>query len=178
MNKQVAQRQLRKPIDLSTMDRMAARVEIAKDVLASLEMEKIIAVSGEYLSFCSKKVIPANITGGKLTQEACNVCGLGSLFFAIVSRNVPQTVPHGSSRALWITDMLPQLRMFFNADELGEVELAFERGGSAPHARSVLGYYGNNADEFCKGLDDHDAMVKIMKGIVDNKGQLPWNVEK
>lgn len=166
MNLQVASQQLKKPIDLSKLSRDEARVEIAKDVLARLKKGMIVAKNGDYLRIPRADKHPG--------EQQCQACGVGSILLTVMLR---QQLPW-TSRTLnpfrFETDMKAELSPFFTPAEVAEIETAFEHGHRHNIALDIRHDVGQEATMFCYDMSDEEGLIKIMQGIIDNKGKLPW----
>jgi hypothetical protein len=135
------------------------RVAIAKDVLLWLKMGKITAEQGTYLTLRDDK--------GRWMQEAdevngygCTACALGGIFAVACNRK-----PDGSALMRDSDDMRKALEPYFSAEQLVEIECAFE-GFEMGHvtkqhpARLFNRKYANAAKR----------MTRVMDNIIANKG--------
>lgn len=178
MDKQAAAKQLQKTINLSKLTRNQARVEIAKDVLARLAAKKIVVKTGTYLQALDKDGMYAidipTTTGKELGKMSCQVCAVGAAFLSVASRQNCDIEAEDDEGGMWYDEMLNQLTPFFSLEELAEIETAFEHG-SCSNIADEHGFDENvDAANFCADIEDDEAMIKIMNGIIKNKGKLPW----
>lgn len=129
---------LRKPIDLKSMSKAKARVEIAKDVIAALNTKKLVATSGNYGSINIEKssfkkfkydtLVSVRDALGVSTN--CQVCALGAACLAVVGRENKLKAPFYSSSVelSHVTALRAQLREYFTPLQIALIECAFEGG--------------------------------------------------
>lgn len=163
----------------------AKRIAIAQDVIAQLDLEKIVAAQGTWLEnveynepiFTEEDVEKNKLLSGKLAKvKQCEACALGSMFMCTVdlakdlrcNTLSDQLDSTGESSGVEIGDMEPYLVKFFARDQIRLIELAFEGGDG--------GYDAETDAEGCAVVmfDIHDEaesrMRTIMQNIIDNKG--------
>jgi hypothetical protein len=163
------------------------RIAIAKDVLLSLKLKKLEALSGVYLGFVMKKQIKKADTPHKLDslfrkkEVACQVCGIGACFFGLV--NLGNSAPTadfilgGVKRETRLSDgnMRELLRKVFPSAQLTLIECAFEESNGFNDYGSD-GYYAKpinkeKAKNFGNKFDnDEDRLKAIMGNIIKHKG--------
>jgi len=150
------------------------RVQIAQDVIKSLNAGKLVAEQGVYVA----RNRPTKMLGTDLFDEEivceldtvlekipkCNVCALGGLFVEAVKR-YDKIKTDEISAGPWQNELHYYLKKFFSIDQLKMIEDAFESEG--PNI-----YYGNHkALVFCHTIKKpRDRMLKIMNNIVENNG--------
>lgn len=167
------------------------RIVIAKDVLELLKAEKILATSGTYLEFDEDVQVKyfgdedyrywddesgaqAPIKGAdrvklhKLIEESptCEVCGIGACFVAAVRR--ADKVKVGDLEDSNDDDFMRKyLKQWFDKDQLGLIECAFEcgTGWSSGQAAYDAMEFGSQFD------DDGERLEAIFKNIVENNGK-------
>lgn len=149
------------------------RVQIAQDVIKSLNAGKLVAEQGIYVTrnrktkALGKELFDENVTCGLDTIlekiPKCNVCALGGLFVEAVKRHDKITTDEISSDP-WQHELHYYLKKFFSVEQLRMIEDAFESEGPS--------MYGNDkALTFCNTLKKpRDRMLKIMNNIVENNG--------
>lgn len=163
----------------------AKRVAIAQDVIAQLDLEKIVASQGTWLEnakygeslFTGEDVKNNKLLSGKLAKvKQCEACALGSMFMCAVDlakdlrcKSIENELNFNEkSTAIDLESMEPYLGKFFEKDQLRLIELAFEGGDG--------GYDPETDAEGCAVVmfDIHDEaesrMRTIMQNIIDNKG--------
>jgi hypothetical protein len=155
--------QLDKPIDLKSLPRNKARVEIAKDVLAALDAKRIIP------GMCYLEGIENGPLKPQIAQRNCEVCAIGAVLVAVVARDNDFDVDYYYDICL---PMLARLSDFFSAEELRWMEAAYE-------ATCIRGLYEakpvdlNVWAEFGARSGNRESRMRaIMQLIIDNKGKL------
>jgi hypothetical protein len=133
------QRILRSNEAFAKMSPAEKRVQIAKDVLTSLDAKRIVATTNTYLDAYSKKLGPYDEGYyGRLEQlnaldaqdellnggVQCSVCAIGSVFTCAVERMDKITV--GEMKMFNKTDMLDYVGEFFSSQQLELMECTFE----------------------------------------------------
>ena len=179
MNKAQAKKQLNKLVDLKSLPKNKARVEIAKDVIAALALNRLVANRGSYLR------LSQNAKDGSLREQLpnvdCEVCGIGACFVALVARNNDFNL---NLTSVMYDDFLEihnvsdahmeQLHEYFDDYQLGAIECAFEQT-EQPITR-LVGVNDcelfQNALEFGeRHIDSENALIAIMQNIIDNDGE-------
>jgi hypothetical protein len=134
-------------IDITNMteeQKAAKRVELAMDVLAQLEIGKIIPRFGSYITFPSGDPIP-------LENEACQTCAVGAL--AIACCGVPERENTTD------TSVLKQcLFPLFDGKQLALIESVFEGDRSLlcstfDISRSMMDHFAEIANDVSDDLD-------------------------
>ncbi len=188
---------LRKPIDLKSMSKAKARVEIAKDVIAALNTKKLVATSGNYGSINIEKgnlekfedysLVSVRDALGVSTN--CNVCALGAACLAVVGREnkLKATFISGSVEISHNVGFRIQLREYFRPLQIAMMECAFEGGETFAEYEDIhpSNEYAfsriNKAVNMFKVIDTDDSdllaqdddmrMRAIFQNIIDNKGE-------
>lgn len=162
--------QFDKLLDLPSMPKAEARVEIAKDVLEGLKRGKLKATKGKYLEFAINK--PAysmfEFRAELPSIGQCQVCALGGLFVALVGRvNDCKMQVDGSGERSGSVDceklakyFSEKLAKYFSEEQLHLIENHFEGWMNYPGGRTYLETWP----------DPTERMTAIMKNIVKNKG--------
>jgi len=177
MNKRTAKAQLSKLVDLKSLPKNKARVEIAKDVIAALNLEKLRAAH-TYFSGKFKKTFES---GASLRNELasnikqCDVCAIGACFTAVVARDNKFDLNMGHEDditgcvEIWYSEMFDsQLTKYFPREMLSRIEAAFEcnafpvSGGRELYAEQAFG------DQYSKA---NDRMFAIVQNIISNDGE-------
>lgn len=119
-----AHKQLKKLVDLKSLPKNKARVEIAKDVLAALKIQKIRAANGSYVY---SERLPKGASyelRDQLALVQCDVCAIGAACVAVVARDNKFTVEG------WLgvggRQAAERLSEFFSTRQLSEMECAYE----------------------------------------------------
>jgi hypothetical protein len=186
MNKKNALEQLNKPLDITTLTPEQVRVEVAKDVIASLIIDKITPDAGTYGSLTFVEPLPANenvsLREKIPSMKACSVCAMGSLMMAFVSRfNNFSVHTYGTNHVGFTSDSIRQtLSPYFTSEQLSLMEKAY---GDFTFSILLTQEQVSKAHNFfVKENDGHDAsyennyvrgkerLVAIMQNIVDNDG--------
>jgi hypothetical protein len=149
--------------NMSEKQKARARVLVAKDVIAQLKQESLVATTGEYIFFGFA------IDGSEDFQKAlkdtdCEVCAIGACFVSAVRRFDAFKLSEGyysPSRTLPLYQIKDYLQQVFTAQQLSDMEALFE-GFRAPA----------NAQFEAAFPDKTHRMTLIMKNIIDNKGDL------
>lgn len=152
------------------------RMTIAKDVLDQLKIKRFIPKFGTYFNTNDPQVNEnfANNDSCQVNEVLagvkCEVCGIGSLFVAMVDRANDCSVselPEINSGDF----MRDYLEQWFRGRQLDLIEVAFE--GRIIDARE-LDYDDSDvidAIKFTKNIDSPDDRIKkIMKNIIENEG--------
>jgi hypothetical protein len=170
-----ALKRLRSLVDFSGLPRMQARVEIAKDVLAAMELKKIQAVTG--FGYLTGYIGPFSKNGLRQLKEllpgveTCRACALGSMLLAVVARDNEFAVgvcgqeivsPHRQH----VDDGLYE---YFQPEELDLIEVFFE---GRMVGRRVSPETDGKARAFCVQHPSPDVRLRIlMQSLIDNKGR-------
>ena len=127
-------KQLKKRIDLNTLTREQARVEIAKDVLAALAVGKLKTGTRGTTAYLEVNNEMLPIRQAILETPACQVCAVGAIFAARVSRDPSYTLPR------FDVDIYEGAERFFTYNELKDLEFEFEDNnvGSEKERTAVL----------------------------------------
>jgi hypothetical protein len=158
------------------------RVAIARDVIAQLAAERLVAVPGIWLDF--------NVTDNEPDQDPelqtilkstdqCEGCALGGMFMCAVERanklklselDEPDTGTASQS------DVFSYMRKFFSREQLNLIEVCFEQGngagnvGSDAHDQAMV-FFGEAEYEGDCSASANDRMRLIMENIVANNGK-------
>ncbi len=154
------------------------RVEIAKDVLAQLRAEKIVASQGTYC------FLDADIQGTEELREEvkgarCEVCALGALFMGDIRKNdkckgvdVGLGLEPDGFVNHYIDEraMRDRLGKLFSVKQTALIECAFEKGIDPTNSLSENEYatataFGNRYE------DSSERLRVIMRNIIRNDGQ-------
>lgn len=156
------------------------RVRIAKDVLASLKANKIIATPGSYCDVNSNNYKSLeNKSFQKLllkeNEVSCEVCAIGSLFVSLVSRENDfrfksnQLISGGTEAVLGIKDMIKKLHPLFTKKQLFLMELVFEGDDINNKFKDKT---EEKAYQIYKKFNTYEERLKyIMKNVIKNKGK-------
>ncbi len=150
------------------------RVQIAKDVIKSLNNGKLLASQGVYVTRNRPtKTLGHDLFDDKVTCgldtvlekiPKCKVCALGGLFVEAVKHHNDITTDEITPNP-WQNELHNYLNKFFSIEQLHMIEDAFEG-----HYYSTY-YLNHKALVFCNNLKKpRDRMLKIMENIVENKG--------
>lgn len=160
---------------MKTLKKMTAaqkRVAIAKDVIAGLNDESLIAETGVYLHLIPKTGLVGALSSPRKrfdvilckNVKACEVCGLGAIFVSAVKRFDEITVAgigrvdqnyvfppgkEGDKLDVWAGEYLSK---FFLVDQILLIESYFETKWQKTIVNST------------------DRMIAIMKNIIKNRG--------
>lgn len=148
--------QLNKLIDLDSLPKNQARVEIAKDVLASVKIGKL---QPDHI-YCDLYGVKKGDLRTQIPNLRCNVCAVGAMFLAdIARRNKYSVTPYSESSVTkgdyWNcgrSKVLHRLRDFFSDAQLDLIETHYEY------------------EWFQEIPDDELRMNAIMENIIKNKG--------
>lgn len=153
---------LRTPIDFANLTAAQKRVEIAKDVIAALDANKIEAVQGTYGTVELKEYRSlrdsTDLRSLMPDMARCEVCAMGAVFVAAVGRE--NNFDINPEDPFWrAEDIIERLRGIFTPRQLRLMESAFEERGD------VIGqkYAAMN-------LNDTERLKVIMNDIIDNGG--------
>ena len=176
----------KKPAPRVRKTKAEKRVEIARDVIKQLKLEKFISSPGIYVE------IGDNIDGTAELQTAlknvgsCQVCALGGLFLSDIRKNdkcKAEDVDLGSDGSGFYSHYIDQYKMkerlqkLFSIKQMGLIECAYECGSDPEDALLEEEYY--NATVFGQRFDDStERMIAIMKNIIRNKGTFVLPKEK
>lgn len=148
-----------KNVDFLVLSKAEQRVAIAKDVLKYLK-------SGE--------IVPETDTYFEKNKNDCTVCALGSLFYAVASKNKIKKIKFGKS--LFHNKIIKPLKKYFSSSQLNLIESCFE---------DEL-YFSDLSDKKIKksenlfgDLSDKNKIKKIMNNIIVHDGKFkPWKKHK
>jgi len=162
------------------------RVAIARDVLAQLKAEKLIARAGTFLTGQNgDNIVPPETDKDEELQtilqntEVCEGCAIGGMFMCAVKKANKLKVgslesfdfsraTHASRHGLpEITedDAFNYLSKFFSRNQLDMIETAFEFGDGARSSDDASADFVRDIE------DDSERMRLIMENIVVNKGK-------
>lgn len=153
------------------------RVVIAQDVLAQIEMKRLVPTYGTYLtvpSECERKFGEYEFDelqlNDALSGTSCQVCGIGSIFVAAIDRANGCTVGEMTS-ASDDEFMREYLSNWFSAEQLDLIETAFE-------GRVVSENVNHHDKKVMRALRFTQDVVrpatrlrKIMDNILKNQGE-------
>lgn len=160
--------------------RLAMRVEVAMDVLKQLDLQRIVATSGVYVSFNGPTPAPVMIAakhGEDLSEvldflPTCNVCAVGAslLSYARLFDSVPMGNDLGDDRAIFFyhsgdTENVKYIaRRMLGDGFINDIEQVFE-GWDATHRRVSYSFnkYGASGSE--------TRMRVIMQDVIDHGGE-------
>lgn len=178
---------MKKVIELSTLSPWQQRIELAKDVIASLEAERIISQSGCWVRVENPGVysgFDSELAGNDEIQlqeiikdKKCQVCALGALFIESVRKFDNFTLGDLSGGySIDNDDITVYLDGLFDYDQLLLIEVAYERGSGGYDVRWDFRdedrAVANNAVAFGRTIsDDRERLVAIMKNIIANDGE-------
>lgn len=186
-------KQLRKPLDLKSMPRMKARVEIAKDVIAGIAVGKLTPQRSGYLNlslytgvgYPHKKEAQVSLRDKIPALTKCQACAVGSVLLAVVARDNKLLATVYEDGTITATDnsregFLGPLASYFTHSELAYMEAAFEGQAHAPLSTSAEDdftlrkfarvFRPSVLDDFTH--DSHERVKQLMQSIIDNKGKL------
>ncbi len=151
--------------EFNALSPAARRVAIARDVLKWLEVGKIRAKTGTYLSsYDIKNDRYTNKEDDRVDGGSCTVCALGAVFACTVERI-------GGLKDFWsyrdAESIRRELGDHFDDEQLRLIETAFEQGD---FTRTTPDYVIGQAIEFATGRPE-ERLVAIMKNIISNKGE-------
>ncbi len=150
-----ARKQLAKVIDLDSLPKNKARVEIAKDVIAGLEVGKLRATNGTYFTLPDMDYQRDLRDQIGETAVPCSVCALGAMFVADVARRNNHKGGMGTPNGPDSRDGFDRLKDFFLETEINLIERVFEW----------------DWDRYGFPEDATDCMRAIMQNIIDNDGE-------
>jgi hypothetical protein len=184
--------QLNKRIDLHSLPKYKARMEIAKDVIAAINAKKLSATHNGYLEIRNiPKRDPGSFELRSLLPDIppCQVCAVGACFVAAVARVnklevdvIPSYTYSDDSRVVTPdTDkMMDVLGEWFSPKQLGMIECAFEQFQQPQCSDVVLSpaesrkaYHFAERAGFRYLRDTRDApalLLTIMENVISNKG--------
>lgn len=163
------------------------RIALAKDVIASLETERIISKSGSWVQIESDESIcgfNTSISGSDDTQiqdiinnKKCQVCALGALFIESIRRFDSLTIGDlEDGYSVGCYDITEYLDNIFDEYQLKLIEVAYERGDGGFSVRWDFRdkedrEEAERAIEFGKTIDDdRERLIAIMNNIIKNYG--------
>lgn len=178
---------MKKVIELSTLSEKQIRIMLAKDVIASLEAERLISRSGSWVRletdrcdtdyFSSEIIADSDVELQELIKDKrCEVCALGALFIEGIRRFDNFTVEDLSDGySIDNDDIGIYLEGIFDEDQLMLIEVAYERGHGGYNVRfdfhDDMLKQGERAVEFGLSIkDDRERLIAIMQNIIDNDG--------
>jgi hypothetical protein len=167
--------QLHKPIDLHKLPLPQARVEIAKDVLAAIDLGVLLPKAHNAYVFLSYKPQRGEFDlrkafGKKLIKD-CEVCGIGALFIAKVGRLDAVKAGGALGNARFDGDYVrEQLLTFFSTRQLALIECAFEYD-DGDHPRLTPDEVYNAVLFGVEHINERERMRAIMQNIIDNHGE-------
>lgn len=148
-------------------------VAIAKDVIAQINAKKFIAEQGVYLGGAIRDKTPSFLKAKNEDKELqdillkqnpkCRVCALGSVFLSKIrlQDDFKLRALHINRQFISDADMRRNLAKFFSAEELCEIEEAFE---------GVCEYDYPSLYEMQWKIKVSDLLIFIMKQIIAQKG--------
>lgn len=173
-------------VAFSRLKKFEKRIQVAKDVMAQLRSEKLIAENGVPLKLGDPIAFSADTQVCDMTAKTtCVACALGSLFVTTVERMDRLRVfeagyahPYDYRTYTYETDKFrldiswSQIEVYlsriFSQSQLRLIEIAFEFG---------LGMYTASGDEELKALkfnkgfqSSRKRMERIMRNIIRNEG--------
>ncbi len=159
------------------------RVQIARDVIAQLDENKLIAQFGTW-------VAPTDDGGAfefsgedqqvrdALSGGPCHACALGSLFVCAVTRADKLRAGElhdGNEKRGYIgkLDVFEYLGRFFDQDQLDMIETVFEGGGGSTwHSAEAANWAPSEAANWAPSEEEpSDLMRLIMLNVIKNRGQ-------
>lgn len=186
MNKKNAFEQLNKPLDITTLTPKQVCVEVAKDVIAFLTIDKITPDAGSYgfLTFANPIEVNAacNLREKIATMVTCNVCAMGSLMVAFVSRfnNFSVRTYDSGNVTIHSDQIMKTLSPYFSSEQLGLMEKAFgdftfsnsltQEQRDKAHDFFVKENGGHDGDHDCSYVNSKGRLIAIMQNVVDHNG--------
>jgi hypothetical protein len=187
MNKQAALKQLNKLVDITTLTPSQVAVEVAKDVIASLILDKIKVDISTYADLRFAEPLESgttiNLRDKISSMTECQVCAIGSVLVAFVSRFNNFYIEGRSNFLMSIVSdkIINTLSPYFSREQLSLMEMALgdftlmdtnltpeqlnkareffikENGGHS--ARGAYGY-----------VFDKERLIAIMQNVIDHDG--------
>lgn len=153
------------PKGWSSMSKAQKRVAVAKDVLAQIDAEMVVAEECVY--------VEARALESEMAQQYCDVskpvvcraCGLGSLILSSVRFENERTVSEINGIDGYEARAI--LSHIFKDSQLDLIESAFERTSMADTNCSVDCAVSFGADFW----HSEDRLIAIMQNIIDHKGR-------
>ena len=157
-------------------DAVGKRVMIAKDVIASINAEKIEAATGVFAELSSKReevediedLRGAILHSQSINSGMCTTCGLGALFVCLVLRdNKIGSHVLDEYNGVKQGEIFRKLEEFFDPYQVRMIEAAFECGQGV-----CGGMGGTGAREFGRLYEDDSVrMIAIMVNIIQHDGE-------
>lgn len=144
------------------------RVEVAKDALAQLKAEKIVAMGNLYLRDEEGQFIDEAITQEMVdAMPRCMACAVGTFFVTCV-RKYDALAPDVVLDSMYDEGMREYLTPFFDRKQLAQIEYAFERGYTSE--RGLLSEEElETAQAFGSRFEtDHSRLIAILNNIIEN----------
>lgn len=157
------------------MRKSEVAVEIAKDVLAQLRAQKLIAQEGTYCTIeyedgreFMEQEESESLKSVLATQDLkCRVCALGGMFIGYV-RKFNKVDAYANYHS---DEIIPKLKKYFSEHDLDLIEFAFE-GKDIRFTSSLSEDEESRAYEFYKKYwSDDERLRAIMLNIIRNKGK-------
>lgn len=156
------------------------RVQGAKDALALLETNAVIARKGSYLD--SWVLHEVGLTWGaeghrqvcEFTRKLkkCSACAIGTLFVAMVNKHNDLQINDYRAASLKTGACHVYLQRFFEPKQLGLIEAAFEMSNVQASIKNCTLDEVRSAIKFGrKHQKSHDRMVAILNNIIENDGE-------
>jgi len=161
-----------------TLSPSEKRVEIAKDVVASIRKGQYYACSGVYVHpnytvDCHDDEQFQNLL--KNNEVTCSVCAIGACFMSLIRFTNNLTVGEyhsSSSRFGQDNDFRRRLEEYFPPEQLGLIEAAFEQAEGFALNMGVDSGLATKAMNFrTDEEDDEDALIRICENITENNGE-------
>lgn len=168
------------------MSKSEKRVAIARDVIAQLDVKKLVAQSGTWLtSGGDDDFIPTYSGDDELQKvfskvESCTGCALGGMFLCAVQKadnlKIKNLSAYNEEQDYNIpvegTDLMKYLKKFFDNDQLELIENHFENGMGS------IGVHIPKHKLFAPDVtEDEMRMRLIMQNIIVNKGTFKPEVQ-
>lgn len=172
------------------MSKDEKKVEIAKDVLARLEIGNIEARQGCFFDFYKKKVIKKDLKSViNHPETVCEVCAKGSFFLALVGRTndfKTTQVTRGAADNSKNSPTHEKLQEIFTLKELDEIETFFEGESYLKIVNDktwhkLFVYRDNVIDTLRDKTPELDVTVllkEICYNIIANKGKFDYDSGK
>lgn len=167
------EKQLRKKIDLASLTRAQARVEIAKDVIAAVSLKRLQPRRGAYVQLTTNDKAPS-VEGveGELRElilkaTHCQVCAIGALVVAVAARDNDFKLGWVQFKGAFSVrrgTVFDRLKSFFSPGELDVIEGRFERD------EDVLGPIEYIIPKRSLKSSATKALLSLMTKIVRTKG--------
>lgn len=163
----------------AALPRMKKRVEIAKDVLAQLDIKRYNAEAGTYMAWTNGSyAVKAETPQAKLDMPtvSCSVCAIGAVFCSRVrlGNEIDDVDSHDGD------EMIALMADIFSEEELATMETVFE--GSTvvavdlnenrwQEAQTFRETVADGMEEWAEGYDEK-MLRALMQNIINNKGEL------